>query len=149
MKDTFYHRVLTKLKLYPSSEEFERDIQATHYDDFIGRDVWLIWVLLWSWALLIIASILVVFSLILDLSMGCHYNLFPRSGAMLVIASLFVQVRSRREYSFGPEVSACSSERYKWLRRKFNIWGWYMTGLGTLIWAYGDLVIGLILNTTC
>jgi len=126
-------------------------------------DVQLITQSVFSWMLLILAGVVVVISLIADVvNIGEVRNWFKRSGAVLVIASLFVEVRaavlmearsnverflSRMNISSYPSNMGFEhgTVQFRIVQGRFRISAWCAAGFGTAVWAYGDLIMCLLL----
>lgn len=140
---------------------FELGLMQTEKQDrlhWLGVKVvgtsFLSWILLGIFVL-VSASLFVVDFRIAD----GEYRLFQRSGAALVLASTFVEVWSgiKLRYdqnlltfwaSFPPsdvlrsiymDSRNYASDRFMRINGKFTFIGWITTGLGTLIWACGDV----------
>lgn len=133
------------------------------YDPMADRsEVQLISRSVFSWLVLLIAIVIMLFSLMADLlNTGEVLNWFQRSGALLVIASLVVEVRSaiisESRSNVEKFLSRINSElrpsnmgfnygtiHFRRWQRKFRICAWLSAVIGTGIWAYGDLAMCLL-----
>jgi len=103
----------------------------------------------WSWLFLIVSVIWMFISIYLDISdsaTGANSGLwFQRSGAVLVVSSLWVEwLTSRAE--LGGRMSMAfgfisPSQRYVRVINFFSNVGLFCAVAGTCIWAYGDKLI--------
>ncbi|MDA9351931.1 hypothetical protein N9Q74_01065 [Ascidiaceihabitans sp.] len=103
----------------------------------------------WSWLALLFSIILVLFSIYLDV-FDSHPAVesglwFQRSGAVLVMASFWVEWNSSRADLGGNMSMAFNhislSKRYvRWIKT-FSRMGFVCAVIGTAIWAYGDKII--------
>ena len=103
----------------------------------------------WSWIVLVLSIILVFISIYLDVNdptvgyKSDHW--FQRSGAVLVIASLWVEWNTSRA-ELGGDMSRVfgdlsPSKRYVRLITAFSRLGLVCAVVGTAVWAYGDRYI--------
>ena len=123
-------------------------------------DVKVVSTALLSWIVLAIFVLLSATLFVLDYRIADgEYRLFQRSGAALVLASTFVEVwsgiklrydQNRLDFwaSFPPsdvlrsiymDSRNYASDGFMAINRKFTVVGWITMGLGTLIWACGDV----------
>ncbi|MDH3632758.1 MAG: hypothetical protein OER98_16675 [Gammaproteobacteria bacterium] len=117
------------------------------------------WVLTTTWFLLFLVAIFVGISFLASLSTDA-WHWFQRSGALMV--SIGVVLSTRRPLSLILESmiddhgrnslmqSNAASSRSELGELKTCVCGFIMVAMGTLIWAYGDL-LGCLLdwNTSC
>jgi hypothetical protein len=120
---------------------------------------WIRWALTTSWFLFLLAGVLVGVSLLASFYTDA-WHWFQRSGALMV--SIGAVLSTRRALSLilegmiggsGPARSLSSSETTQWgdIRElQTCICGFMFVAMGTLIWAYGDL-LGCLMhwNSSC
>lgn len=121
------------------------------------QDVGAIAYSLLSWILLIVSWFIVLACLTADLQLGNNSIFyFQRSGAILVLASFFVEVRTAllSEYQLNawmflarhaPSLDLSElgwdrrTDRFRNVDYKFRVLGWISSVVGTMIWAFGDV----------
>ena len=96
----------------------------------------------WSWLLLFLSIVWLGASFLLDLiDFKSGYFFFQRSGAILVISSLWVEWLTSRTPLDGRmtmSLDLVPTTRYAYIRSLFAKIGLYTAVFGTLVWAYGD-----------
>jgi hypothetical protein len=111
--------------------------------------LWIRWALTTSWFLFLLAAVLVGFSLLASFYTDA-WHWFQRSGALMV--SIGAVLSTRRVLSLiiegmidgnRPARSLASSETTQWSdmgELQTCVCGFMFVAMGTLIWAYGDLL---------
>lgn len=106
------------------------------------------WKLIVSVLVLLIACGWTLYSGYYDLLWHQKFNLFPRSGAILVAAALHLEFQCKdmeilllMEVEVLDEKAGDAIYNYADAVETFKKLGWVATLVGTFIWAYGDLVL--------
>ena len=110
----------------------------------------LFWIFI-SWIMLLFAWAVLIASFSIDIFTSLNLDLFQRSGAIIVAGGALVEI----QLSMNPNWFMDDTLHHKhggkmetWDKffariKQFQKFGWFSVILGTIIWAYGDLIIDL------
>lgn len=144
-------KLMLRLGILPSRPDYEGKL---HW-----RDAAIVIPLFWSWVTLLSAISYLIVSFLLDALALEGWTLFQRSGAVLVAAGSFVQIRMPNYEDWAHHrVLRASMEQtdpydlfLDWSFRFYRL-SWYAIVIGTIVWAYGDWLVdrreGLMIELT-
>ena len=131
--------------LFPEAGPMPEGAEQAYIDSDDAREmVRFHYLLPWSWLLAVISLVWMVGSIVLDEFCICGFW-FQRSGAVVVLASLWVEWLTSRTPIHGAlnhNANLIPTKRYVKWRSFFARSSLVSAILGTLVWAYGDFFFG-------